>query len=283
MSESPTIYVHITKIGGHIVTNMPRTICNMEASRETVTVDALGHTEKTLPGKDATCTEDGLTEGKVCTVCGETTAEQTVIPATGHKEAAPIKENVIAATDSENGSYDLVIYCENCGAELSREPIIVPATGAPTTPTAPSEPETTAPTTSAPGEALEATYTVKIDTVTYTISKYDAPVYSVNATKTGYFNTVSNSVVTDSKTAEYPGQNLGGDESNYNAKLVWHTGDEAPTLYLRNLILDNYNEDLGKWRYSSATNKNYLANAAIFTGSTAPLKIVIEGGESFAV
>ncbi len=46
--------------------------------------DALGHTEEVIPGKDATCTESGLTEGKKCSVCGETTVEQEVIPALGH-------------------------------------------------------------------------------------------------------------------------------------------------------------------------------------------------------
>ena len=45
---------------------------------------ALGHTEEVIPGKDATCTETGLTEGKKCTVCGETTVAQEEIPALGH-------------------------------------------------------------------------------------------------------------------------------------------------------------------------------------------------------
>jgi len=31
-----------------------------------------------------TCTEDGLTEGSVCAVCGEVLTEQAVVPATGH-------------------------------------------------------------------------------------------------------------------------------------------------------------------------------------------------------
>ncbi len=46
--------------------------------------DALGHTEEIIPGKDATCTESGLTEGKKCTVCGEILVEQEEIPALGH-------------------------------------------------------------------------------------------------------------------------------------------------------------------------------------------------------
>ncbi|MDE7452968.1 MAG: hypothetical protein K2N22_00995 [Clostridia bacterium] len=39
------------------------------------------HTEEVVKGKAATCSEDGLTDGKKCTVCGETTVEQTKIDA----------------------------------------------------------------------------------------------------------------------------------------------------------------------------------------------------------
>ena len=42
------------------------------------------HTEKTLPAKEATCTEPGLTEGKVCEECGEPLVAQKEIPALGH-------------------------------------------------------------------------------------------------------------------------------------------------------------------------------------------------------
>ena len=42
------------------------------------------HTEETIPGKDATCTEPGLTEGVKCPVCGEILVPQEEIPATGH-------------------------------------------------------------------------------------------------------------------------------------------------------------------------------------------------------
>ena len=42
---------------------------------------AEGHTEETISGKAATCTEDGLTDGKKCSVCGEILEKQTVIPA----------------------------------------------------------------------------------------------------------------------------------------------------------------------------------------------------------
>ena len=47
---------------------------------------ALGHTEATVAGKDATCTDTGLTEGKKCSVCGVITVEQSELPANGHTD-----------------------------------------------------------------------------------------------------------------------------------------------------------------------------------------------------
>ena len=45
----------------------------------------LGHGETELQNaKEATCTEDGYTGDKVCTVCGEIVEQGEVIPATGH-------------------------------------------------------------------------------------------------------------------------------------------------------------------------------------------------------
>ena len=52
-----------------------------------VDAPALGHTEEKVPGYAATCTENGLSDGSTCTVCGETTLSQQVIPATGHTES----------------------------------------------------------------------------------------------------------------------------------------------------------------------------------------------------
>ena len=51
-------------------------VCNADLCTE--------HTEEILPGKAATCTEAGLTEGKKCSACGEILVAQTVIDALGH-------------------------------------------------------------------------------------------------------------------------------------------------------------------------------------------------------
>ncbi len=62
------------------------TICNTELKRETVIVDALGHTEAIDKEVTPTCTSTGLTEGKHCSVCNEVIVAQTIISALPHTE-----------------------------------------------------------------------------------------------------------------------------------------------------------------------------------------------------
>ena len=94
--------------------------------RKTVSVDALGHQyekEVTTP----TCTDGGYTT-YTCAVCGEShKADET--DALGHTEAAAVIENENAASCTNNGSYDTVVYCSICALEISRETIIVDALG----------------------------------------------------------------------------------------------------------------------------------------------------------
>ncbi|MBR4056838.1 MAG: phosphodiester glycosidase family protein [Oscillospiraceae bacterium] len=90
---------------------------------------ALGHTEETVPGTAATCTENGMTEGKKCSVCGETTVAQTEIAALGHTSAAAVQENVKPATCVDPGSYDEVVYCSVCAVEISRKSVTDDALG----------------------------------------------------------------------------------------------------------------------------------------------------------
>ena len=46
-----------------------------------------------------------------------------------HTPNEAVRENEVAATCTESGSYDSVIYCAECGEEISRETITIPATG----------------------------------------------------------------------------------------------------------------------------------------------------------
>ena len=43
--------------------------------------------------------------------------------------ADPVRENEVAATCEQDGSFDEVVYCTVCGKELSREKQIIPGTG----------------------------------------------------------------------------------------------------------------------------------------------------------
>ena len=94
-------------------------------------VDAKGHNEITVPGRPATCTAIGMTDGIRCDVCDTTLVEQTAIEALGHTPATAVVENEIKATCTTDGSYDEVVYCavEGCHAEISREKKTVKAEG----------------------------------------------------------------------------------------------------------------------------------------------------------
>ena len=60
---------------------------------------ALGHTEVVTAGKDATCTENGISEGITCSVCGLVIKAQTTIPAKGHDYKEKITKKATCETD----------------------------------------------------------------------------------------------------------------------------------------------------------------------------------------
>ncbi|MBR6946351.1 MAG: bacterial Ig-like domain-containing protein, partial [Muribaculaceae bacterium] len=74
-----------------------------------------------------TCTTDGYTT-HFCARDNYTEYSDTV-PATGHKEDVAVFENIVAATCTEAGSQDSVVYCSVCKEELSRTVLEIPATG----------------------------------------------------------------------------------------------------------------------------------------------------------
>ena len=93
------------------------------------TVDALGHTEVVDAAVAPDCTNTGLTEGKHCSVCGEVIVAQTVVDALGHTESEAVVENNVEPDCVNGGSYDSVVYCSVCDAELSRDTVTVDALG----------------------------------------------------------------------------------------------------------------------------------------------------------
>ena len=91
-SESETIAVkeahnleHVTVPSTCTVAGVEYDICTeCDASFNNKTLELADHTSEVIPGKDATCTETGLTDGAKCTVCNTVTVEQIEIPAKGH-------------------------------------------------------------------------------------------------------------------------------------------------------------------------------------------------------
>ena len=91
---------------------------------------------------DATCTDSGVRKHYECS-CGywfdvdsdgaptgdPKTSDDFVIKASGHTGGDSVKENIYAATCTENGSYESVVYCTTCGNELLRRQFATPATG----------------------------------------------------------------------------------------------------------------------------------------------------------
>ena len=79
------------------------TACDIELSRTTIVVVALGHTEVIDAAIASTCTETGLTEGKHCSVCNEILVATMATPALGHTDA------------------DKDFFCDVCNADLCTE------------------------------------------------------------------------------------------------------------------------------------------------------------------
>ncbi len=93
-------------------------VCGTEISRVTVKDDATGHKAEVVPGKEATCTETGLTAGEKCSVCGKELKAQEVTPALGH-DWGEWKETK-KATCTEKGEEARTCQRDKCGAEETR-------------------------------------------------------------------------------------------------------------------------------------------------------------------
>ena len=83
-------------------------------------VDAKGHTEVTIPGKEATCIEAGLTEGIYCSVCGEVLKEQEVIPL---KEHTVVIDEAVEATCTQTGLTE-GSHCSVCGQVFKAQEVV---------------------------------------------------------------------------------------------------------------------------------------------------------------
>ena len=89
-------------------------VCGDEISRDHKVIPVIDHTEEVVPGKAATCTATGLTDGKKCSVCGATLLAQEEIPMAAHTEEAVAGKD---ATCTETGLTEGK-KCSVCGAIL---------------------------------------------------------------------------------------------------------------------------------------------------------------------
>lgn len=122
-----------------------------------------GHREETVTGKAATCSEEGLTDGKRCAVCGVVTVPQQKI-SVNDKHSYGEWETVKAPTEQEEGYKQRT--CSLCGKKDGQpitklqssgtEPSTTPPTEEPTSPsTAPSTDASTEPSGTKPTEPVE--------------------------------------------------------------------------------------------------------------------------------
>ena len=100
---------------------------NKEISRETKTIEPLGHANIHYRAKEPTCSQPGYYAYDKCARCGYSTKVE--IPALNHRNTATKQMNKVEATCLKEGSYDLVTYCQDCNMLISSDHIVEPALG----------------------------------------------------------------------------------------------------------------------------------------------------------
>ena len=84
-------------------------------------VVTVGHNIVSVDAKAPTCTEIGWDAYEYCTACTYTTYVELSADPDAHTPLEAVKENEVAPKCDVAGSYDLVVYCDDCGAELDRD------------------------------------------------------------------------------------------------------------------------------------------------------------------
>ena len=88
--------------------------------KETQSIDATGHTEVIDASVAATCTTDGKTEGKHCSVCNETIVAQELVAKLEH---TPATDAAVAPTCTETGLTEGT-HCSVCNEIITKQEIV---------------------------------------------------------------------------------------------------------------------------------------------------------------
>ncbi len=93
------------------------------AQSDTVAFDGVGHREEIIPGVPATCTETGLSEGKICSVCGKILVEQKEADKDPNNHEGPFVLGLNADVPSTctTPGYHTEGICKACGVEVKTE------------------------------------------------------------------------------------------------------------------------------------------------------------------
>ena len=113
------------------------TECHAEISHAPVELPIITHTLTYVPEVPATEQAEGTKAHYTCSGCDklfadaagtvEVTAASLIIPKLDHVHTPdePVQENFVPASCKAEGSYDVVVYCTSCHAEISREHKII--------------------------------------------------------------------------------------------------------------------------------------------------------------
>ena len=83
-----------------------------------ISIPAKGHQMAELPERAPTCSEDGVTSGTRCAICGYESVRQEIIPATHQGD---VHTTSTKATTKKNGAISK--ECKTCGGVISKETI----------------------------------------------------------------------------------------------------------------------------------------------------------------
>lgn len=140
--------------------------CTICSDTYTVTIPSTGHTGVTTKGYDATCTENGLTDGVHCSVCNAVLTQASLIEPKGHTA----ENDWTTISTSENGTILQVKYCKDCKEVLESREIIDVSVNTEPTDTVYTDPvETTTATEPSTGVVEKPSESVTTDPVESTV------------------------------------------------------------------------------------------------------------------